>query len=75
MVINRGACWVEGDNRRNSVDSNSAYGPISRGLIFGKATHVIWPPEQWRRLDPEVPETPGRLVEDIGNGNVRIVNK
>jgi inner membrane protease subunit 2 len=69
-----GSCWVEGDNRKSSVDSYSAYGPIPSGLIFGKATHVIWPPSRWRRLQPKLPERDGRIVEDIGGGNVKIVN-
>lgn len=38
-----GHVWVEGDGAaRDSVDSNT-YGPISTGLIIGKATHIIWP--------------------------------
>lgn len=41
-----GHVWVEGDNRRESLDSN-AYGPISRALIEGKAISVILP---WSRM-------------------------
>ncbi|KAH3671038.1 hypothetical protein OGAPHI_000749 [Ogataea philodendri] len=33
--------WVEGDNI-HSIDSNT-YGPISTGLIIGKAKYLIWP--------------------------------
>ena len=31
VVIDQGHCWVEGDNKNNSVDSSSHYGPISKG--------------------------------------------
>lgn len=34
--------WVEGDNVFHSIDSNT-FGPISVGLVLGKATHVIFP--------------------------------
>lgn len=37
--------WVEGDNI-HSIDSNT-YGPISSGLVLGKAVYLIWP---WRRF-------------------------
>jgi len=68
VKIPQGHCWVEGDNWSNSVDSNK-YGPIPQGLIFGVATHVIWPAEKWRplsdgipsRLEPERVEEGGQL--------------
>ncbi|XP_023319568.1 mitochondrial inner membrane protease subunit 2 isoform X2 [Eurytemora carolleeae] len=50
VKIPPGHCWVEGDNKSNSVDSNY-YGPISKGLIFGVASHVIWPSHKWRKLE------------------------
>lgn len=37
--------WVEGDNL-HSIDSNT-YGPVSTGLVLGKATYIIWP---WKRF-------------------------
>ena len=33
---------------------------MSLGLIQGKATHVVWPPKRWQRLENFVPED--RLV-------------
>ncbi|XP_053378029.1 mitochondrial inner membrane protease subunit 2-like [Mercenaria mercenaria] len=42
--------WVEGDNSEYSHDSNN-YGPISMSLITSKATHVVWPPSRWQKLD------------------------
>jgi len=55
VFIPRGHCWVEGDNSRASLDSNS-FGPISLGLVKGKATHIVWPPKRWQRLDQNLPE-------------------
>jgi len=54
VMIPDGHCWVEGDNWDNSVDSNR-YGPIPLGLIFGVATHVIWPPNKWQRIQTSIP--------------------
>lgn len=39
--VPRNHLWVEGDNI-HSVDSNT-FGPISSGLVLGKATRIIWP--------------------------------
>jgi len=64
VVIPKGHCWVEGDNWDNSVDSNK-YGPIPTGLVFGVATHVIWPPHKWQRISPSIPASllPERVVK------------
>lgn len=40
-----GHCWVEGDNTASSMDSKS-FGPIPLGLIRGRVTHVVWPPQR-----------------------------
>jgi inner membrane protease subunit 2 len=40
-----GHVWVEGDNWRETLDSN-VYGAISKGLISGRAIFVAWP---WSR--------------------------
>lgn len=37
-----GHVWVEGDNWRDSADSNY-YGPVSKSLISGKALCLYWP--------------------------------
>jgi inner membrane protease subunit 2 len=42
VLVPEGHVWVEGDNWRSSHDSN-AYGPISRGLIVGKAACLVRP--------------------------------
>lgn len=44
--IPRNHLWVEGDNVYHSIDSNN-FGPISTGLVIGKAVQVIWPPSRW----------------------------
>lgn len=38
-----GHCWVEGDERYHSRDSN-AYGPIPLGLVNARVVGVVWPP-------------------------------
>ena len=55
VMVPRGHCWVEGDNYRSSLDSNK-FGPISMGLIKGKAMYVVWPPSRWSRLNPTIPD-------------------
>ncbi|XP_069511162.1 mitochondrial inner membrane protease subunit 2 [Ambystoma mexicanum] len=49
LRIPRGHAWVEGDHRGHSFDSN-AFGPVPLGLLHAQATHILWPPERWRRL-------------------------
>nr|XP_040566642.1 mitochondrial inner membrane protease subunit 2-like [Lepeophtheirus salmonis] len=58
IKIERGYCWVEGDNSLNSIDSTK-YGQIPVGLIFGKATRVLWPPNKFRTLNIEIPPFKG----------------
>ncbi|XP_071831465.1 mitochondrial inner membrane protease subunit 1-like isoform X2 [Apostichopus japonicus] len=42
QYVPRGHVWVEGDNRRNSMDSR-CFGPIPVGLIRGRAIYKVWP--------------------------------
>lgn len=44
--VPRNHIWVEGDNLLHSIDSNN-FGPISTGLVVGKAIQVIWPISRW----------------------------
>ena len=53
VKIPKGHCWIEGDNYCSSVDSIE-YGPINCGLIFGKATHIVYPLHRWRSLRDEL---------------------
>ncbi|XP_045144877.1 mitochondrial inner membrane protease subunit 2 [Echinops telfairi] len=53
-----GHIWVEGDHHGHSFDSNS-FGPVSLGLLHAHATHILWPPERWQKLESFLP--PERL--------------
>jgi len=44
-----GHCWVEGDHKGHSMDSNT-FGPVALGLITAKATLIVWPPSRWQNL-------------------------
>lgn len=50
VIIPSGHCWLEGDHGEKSMDSNN-FGPVPLGLIFAKATHIIWPHNRWSRLE------------------------
>ncbi|KAL4606199.1 uncharacterized protein LOC142609749 isoform X1 [Castanea sativa] len=45
LKVPKGHCWVEGDNSASSMDSRS-FGPIPLGLVKGRVTHVVWPPQR-----------------------------
>ncbi|KFM78284.1 Mitochondrial inner membrane protease subunit 2, partial [Stegodyphus mimosarum] len=36
------------------MDSNF-FGPVSVGLIIAKASHIVWPPSRWQKLEPRLP--------------------
>ncbi|CAM8971491.1 unnamed protein product [Rhodiola kirilowii] len=59
IQIPEGHCWVEGDNSASSMDSRSC-GPIPLGLIRGRVTHVVWPPQRVGAVERKVPHN--RLV-------------
>ncbi|XP_069318095.1 mitochondrial inner membrane protease subunit 2 isoform X1 [Eulemur rufifrons] len=59
VKVPRGHIWVEGDHHGHSFDSNS-FGPVSLGLLHAHATHILWPPERWRKLESVLP--PERLL-------------
>ncbi|XP_036087015.1 mitochondrial inner membrane protease subunit 2 isoform X2 [Rousettus aegyptiacus] len=52
--VPRGHMWVEGDHHGHSFDSNS-FGPVSLGLLHAHATHILWPPGRWQRLESVLP--------------------
>ena len=54
LKIPEGHCWVEGDHHGQSLDSNY-FGPVALGLINAKASHIVWPPHRWQRLQVCVP--------------------
>ncbi|XP_030588125.1 mitochondrial inner membrane protease subunit 2 [Archocentrus centrarchus] len=55
-----GHFWIEGDHHGHSLDSNS-FGPVSVGLVHGRASHIIWPPNRWQRIKPSLPPNRGPL--------------
>lgn len=44
-----GHVWVEGDNWRESLDSND-FGPISLSLVTGRASRIVWPLNRWGKI-------------------------
>ncbi|CAM2098386.1 unnamed protein product [Caretta caretta] len=54
VKIPHGHIWVEGDHHGHSFDSN-AFGPVSLGLLHARATHILWPPRRWQKLQPMLP--------------------
>ncbi|XP_021109558.1 mitochondrial inner membrane protease subunit 2 isoform X3 [Heterocephalus glaber] len=71
VKVPRGHIWVEGDHHGHSFDSNSfgpgsnsgscacdAGGrttEVSLGLLHAHATHILWPPERWQKLESVLP--------------------
>lgn len=55
VKIPEGHCWVEGDNLAFSMDSRS-FGPIPLGLIQGRATHIVWPPQRIGVVERRYPQ-------------------
>ncbi|XP_075884890.1 mitochondrial inner membrane protease subunit 2 isoform X2 [Nelusetta ayraudi] len=49
-----GHFWIEGDHHGHSLDSNS-FGPVSVGLLHGRASHIIWPPNRWQQIKASLP--------------------
>ncbi|XP_050179930.1 mitochondrial inner membrane protease subunit 2 isoform X2 [Myiozetetes cayanensis] len=54
VKVPHGHIWVEGDHHGHSFDSN-AFGPVSLGLVHARATHILWPPQRWQKLQPVLP--------------------
>ncbi|KXJ20170.1 mitochondrial inner membrane protease subunit 2 [Exaiptasia diaphana] len=55
VKIPKGHCWVEGDNHKTSFDSNT-FGPVAVGLIYGKASHIVWPIRRWSSIQTLPPD-------------------
>lgn len=49
IKVPEGHCWIEGDHRSHSLDSNT-FGPIPNGLVVARAMCIVWPPERWQLL-------------------------
>ncbi|KAM4677208.1 mitochondrial inner membrane protease subunit 2 isoform 2-T2 [Discoglossus pictus] len=63
VKVPSGHIWVEGDHHGHSFDSN-AFGPVSLGLLHAHATHILWPPNRWQRLTPQLPPERQPLQSD-----------
>ncbi|CAL8360719.1 unnamed protein product [Lota lota] len=61
LRIPDGHLWIEGDHHGHSLDSNS-FGPVSVGLLHGHASHIIWPPNRWQRIQRSLPVDRGPLL-------------
>ncbi|KEY74278.1 hypothetical protein S7711_00436 [Stachybotrys chartarum IBT 7711] len=63
VVVPRNHVWVEGDGQK-TLDSNT-YGPVSKHLLTGKITHILYPfrkmgPVKWREHETAQVEVGGR---------------
>ncbi|XP_010029104.1 mitochondrial inner membrane protease subunit 2 isoform X2 [Eucalyptus grandis] len=63
LKVPEGHFWVEGDNSVSSLDSRS-FGPIPLGLIRGRVTHVVWPPQRMGRVERETNQRPLSSLQD-----------
>ncbi|RAL39842.1 hypothetical protein DM860_013043 [Cuscuta australis] len=54
VIVPEGHCWVEGDNAPHSLDSRS-HGPVPLGLICGRVTHIVWPPQRFGSVERRLP--------------------
>jgi mitochondrial inner membrane protease subunit 2 len=69
LVIPFGHMWVEGDvsdsNKKDASMDSNIYGPISTGLVMGKATHVITSFfSKWISIDSTHFKLPARVQTD-----------
>ncbi|XP_055365656.1 mitochondrial inner membrane protease subunit 2 isoform X2 [Betta splendens] len=62
-----GHFWIEGDHHGHSLDSNN-FGPVSVGLLHGRASHIIWPPRRWARIRASLPPNRGPLYAEEEDG-------
>lgn len=58
-TVPEGHLWLEGDNRRNSMDSRN-YGPVPFALVQSRVLLKLWPLHQAGRV-PDRRETPATL--------------
>ncbi|BGO96562.1 hypothetical protein NBRC10513v2_000500 [Rhodotorula toruloides] len=63
--IPAGHCWIEGDERFHTRDSNT-FGPVPMGLVESKVEYIVWPPSRWGRVQAR-PGWEKRVVEPRRN--------
>ena len=66
--VPKGKIWVEGDNQDRSLDSES-FGAVPNTLMEGRASHIIWPPSRWSRLDRDSASVDRLFVMSQNNGD------
>nr|XP_054749737.1 mitochondrial inner membrane protease subunit 2-like [Lytechinus pictus] len=54
VTVPEGHCWLEGDHREVSLDSNY-FGPIALGLLHAKASHIVWPLRRCQKVESYQP--------------------
>ncbi|KAL5711829.1 hypothetical protein ACHQM5_014065 [Ranunculus cassubicifolius] len=55
VVVPEGYCWVEG-GYRNSSPNRGGFALMPMGLIEGRATHIVWPPNRMGPIEKTIPE-------------------
>ncbi|KAK6903101.1 mitochondrial inner membrane protease subunit 2 [Kwoniella mangroviensis CBS 10435] len=60
-----GHCWVEGDSKYQTRDSNT-YGPIPLGLITSRVAYILWPWPRRGLVDTDLPTKSKGRVRTLG---------
>jgi inner membrane protease subunit 2 len=58
--INKGFCWIEGDNESESQDSRTSFGEVPIALLKGKVVRLVWPLQRAGAVANSLP--PNRLL-------------
>ncbi|KAI9017915.1 peptidase S24/S26A/S26B/S26C [Phycomyces nitens] len=56
VYIPKGHCWIEGDEKFHSNDSNT-YGPVPISLITSIVSHIVWPLDRYGPVEVKGVET------------------
>ncbi|KAL5213713.1 hypothetical protein ABZP36_002865 [Zizania latifolia] len=59
--IPQGHCWVEGEHDASISWDSRSFGSIPLGLMYGRVTHIVWPPNRIGRVERKMPE--GRTMQ------------
>ncbi|GAA6031956.1 hypothetical protein JCM8097_003360 [Rhodosporidiobolus ruineniae] len=58
--VPQGHCWIEGDERYHTRDSN-LLGPVPMGCLEGRVEYIVWPPSRFGPI-PDRPVWEKRVV-------------
>ncbi len=69
LIVPFGHMWVEGDvsdsNKKHASMDSNIYGPVSTGLVMGRATHVITSfLRRWTKIDFKHSKLPERVQQN-----------